>query len=288
MTVRWMGWMGWVWWVWWLLRPGPAQHCPAVPSPAPWPPKRRPMRVVVVSLVASDSSAVARGHRLKSARRDGRKKRSAACASKRQRTHRDCLRRQVSNTINKMKTGRPTPPPRRSGEDGPVGAFGACEGDRWPGQRSMAWRVGRGHHDGLGTGAVRQAATSAMASVAVHVGRSSGGCLGRSRGFVGCVLVRVVAEVRGLRHRFVPAIWRSRRPDGLERHKHQQEDQQQAAHGQRDSMEVFRTHRQKSESPSPSRGALGRRWPSGVRGKSPHQRSPSGQRSGPPGMPGHT
>ncbi len=127
-----------------------------------------------------------------------------------------------------------------SGEGRPVGAFGACEGDWRPGGFNLTWRVRHCDHDGLCAGTVRQAAACAVAGMAVHVGqRAGGGAWGRVVGtFVAMVLVHMVAKVRCLRRCLVPAIGRRRRPDGLERHEHQQKDEQQAAHGQRDSKQT--------------------------------------------------
>src|SRR3989344_8189337 len=60
-----------------------------------------------------------------------------------------------SPTSSGKETEPPKPPPRRSGESRPVGAFGARKGRGWPGGGGLARRVRHRHYDGPGAGTVR-------------------------------------------------------------------------------------------------------------------------------------
>lgn len=135
------------------------------------------------------------------------------------------------------------PPPRRSGEGLPVGAFGAVGAGRRQRGLHPGQGVRVGHPLRWPAGLHAHGAARAVAHVAIEVGASGRGGwrrrpVVRSRGIRrgtgrGCVVVLmlVVAEVRRLGRGFVAAVWRCSRPDALERQEHQQEDEQQAAHG---------------------------------------------------------
>lgn len=152
-------------------------------------------------------------------------------------------------------------PPRRSGEGWPVGAFGTGERGVHQDGCCLARRSRDRDHKGLDTIAPYDTAAGPVARMAIHIDRTRGGqslvigrftCVGgigrrcRYTGSVQVGLVRISLMImhmvpkvlRCLWCRLVPAIRRCGRPDGLERQKHQQENEKHATHRQQDSKQA--------------------------------------------------